>query len=160
MSVFESFTQPAVRALFWARHEAGRSGSERIEPEHLLLGLLAEDQGDQLRAMASYIGDQKIGILERENGPFFTFGSAENLRHALARPTATGTPKADQVDMPVSERLQRTIRSAAEHAGDSKVTLLHILLALVSDSADPVSGLLKSNGVTPEQVIEAMRKRS
>ena len=40
--MFERFTEPARRVLFFARYEASVLGSERIHTEHLLLGLLNE----------------------------------------------------------------------------------------------------------------------
>ncbi len=46
VTMFNRFSDPALRVIFWARGEAGRLGSEAIEPEHLLLGVLLEDQAD------------------------------------------------------------------------------------------------------------------
>ena len=42
--MFERHTDKARRAIFFARYEASQLGSPRIEAEHLLLGLLQEDQ--------------------------------------------------------------------------------------------------------------------
>ena len=41
--MFERYTEKARRAVFFARFEASQYGSEFIEPEHLLLGLLREN---------------------------------------------------------------------------------------------------------------------
>jgi ATP-dependent Clp protease ATP-binding subunit ClpC len=41
--MFERFTEPARRAIFFARFEASVFGSPYIESEHLLLGLLRDD---------------------------------------------------------------------------------------------------------------------
>jgi ATP-dependent Clp protease ATP-binding subunit ClpA len=42
--VFEKFTGPARRVIFFARFEASQYGSPSIETEHLLLGLTREDK--------------------------------------------------------------------------------------------------------------------
>jgi uncharacterized protein (TIGR03435 family) len=43
--MFERFTEPARRALFFARYETSQIGGAAIEPEHLLLGLAREGTG-------------------------------------------------------------------------------------------------------------------
>jgi ATP-dependent Clp protease ATP-binding subunit ClpC len=43
--VLERFTEKARRVIFFARYEASQYGSQCIETEHLLLGLLREDKG-------------------------------------------------------------------------------------------------------------------
>jgi ATP-dependent Clp protease ATP-binding subunit ClpC len=43
--MFERFTEPARRALFFARYETSQIGGVAIEPEHLLLGLAREGTG-------------------------------------------------------------------------------------------------------------------
>jgi ATP-dependent Clp protease ATP-binding subunit ClpC len=42
--MFERYTEKARRVVFFARYEAGQFGSQAIEPEHILLGLLREDK--------------------------------------------------------------------------------------------------------------------
>ena len=42
--MFERYTEHARRAIFFARYEASTFGSNWIETEHLLLGLLREDK--------------------------------------------------------------------------------------------------------------------
>ena len=152
--MFERYSEPARRVVFWARAEAGRMGSQAIEPEHLLLGLLAEDQGDSARAMAGH-----VQVRTPPPEPFFSAELAGKLRQAVAASTQPGQPKPEVVDMPVAEGTQRALIAAQERAGDSTVNLLHILSALISDPENSVRGLLKSNGVTVEQVNEAIRAR-
>ena len=41
--MFERYTEIARRVIFFARYEASQFGSPYIETEHLLLGLLRED---------------------------------------------------------------------------------------------------------------------
>jgi ATP-dependent Clp protease ATP-binding subunit ClpC len=42
--VFERYTERARRVIFFARYEASQYGSNHIDTEHLLLGLLREDK--------------------------------------------------------------------------------------------------------------------
>ena len=157
--MFDRFSEPARRVVFWARIEAGRVGAETIEPEHILRGLLAEDQGDWVKVMASGFEEQPFGVAHRGPlpVPFFSGECAGKLRQVLANSASTGAAKADDVDMPLAERSQRAIESALEHAGRSTVGLLHILCALISDDENSVSHLLKTNGVSVEQVDNAIR---
>jgi len=161
--MFEKFTHSAGRAVFWARLEAGRLGSVAIEPEHLLFGFLAEDQGDSEQRIAGDHGGEPVGriaILARDGLPFFSAELAAKLRQTLADAAHPGKSIPDTVDMPVSEPCRRALIAAAEqHTEQSKAHLLHILWALISDTEMPVRGLLKSNGVTVEQVENEIRAR-
>lgn len=42
--MFQRYTEKARRVIFFARYEASQCGSPYIETEHLLFGLLREDQ--------------------------------------------------------------------------------------------------------------------
>ena len=42
--MFERYTEKARRIVFFARYEASEFGSQAIETEHLLLGILREDK--------------------------------------------------------------------------------------------------------------------
>jgi ATP-dependent Clp protease ATP-binding subunit ClpC len=41
--MFERYTEKARRVVFFARYEASQFGSTQIEAEHVLLGLIRED---------------------------------------------------------------------------------------------------------------------
>jgi len=43
IDVFERFTERARRCIFFARQSATKYGSQTIETEHFLLGILHED---------------------------------------------------------------------------------------------------------------------
>ena len=42
--MFECYTQSARAAIFWARYMASEVGSQEIETQHLLMGLLRADK--------------------------------------------------------------------------------------------------------------------
>lgn len=51
--MFERYKERARRVIFWARYMASEGGSPEIETEHLLLGLLREDQSLARRFLGS-----------------------------------------------------------------------------------------------------------
>jgi len=158
--MFERFTQSALRAVFWARGEASRLGSEAIEPEHLLAGFLIEDQGESQQRIADVRESQPVSsipILARDGPSYFSAELAATLRLALAGAAPHREPTPDVVDMPVSEPCQRALIAARQHAGNSKTLLLHILWALIDDHENSVGNLLRSHGVSAEQVENAIR---
>ena len=124
--------------FFRARSKAGSSGADWIEPKHLLLGFLIEDQ----------------------EAAFFTGEQVEKLREELAQSPPMGAqPKPTSVDMPVAKAAQLALLAAHEHAAGSKVTPLHILWALISDPENSVSGFLKSHALTAGQIDQAISSR-
>jgi len=159
--MFEKFSEPARRVIFWARLEAGRTGAQEIEPEHLLAGWLVEDQGDWARMAATHFGEEKAGSVPDPDSPARPFVSLEHanaLRQVLVEWTISGAPKPVAVDMPLGENSQQVIVAANQRAGDSTVGLLHLLWGLVRDDGSSVSILLKSNGITTEHVDLAIRR--
>ena len=156
--MFERFTTPARRAVFWARYIAGRSGSDWIEPEHLLLGVLAEDQRDWMQAIQAIAGQGRI-VLPQDRTPapppFFTADCAAKLREILTTPA--GAPKPDVVDMPVSKRCQRLLAASARRSERGSITLLDLVCGLMTDAS--LSGILGSVGITIAPIDEAIRKQ-
>ena len=60
--MFERYTEHARRAIFWARHVASVIGSPFIESEHLLLGLLREDQVLRTRISAELPVSRRLAM--------------------------------------------------------------------------------------------------
>ena len=58
--MFERFTEKARRVVFFARYEAIQYGSTTIETEHLLLGILRQDQGTARKFLSEKGGVQSI----------------------------------------------------------------------------------------------------
>ena len=51
--MFERYTEPARRALFFARQEVSDVGGAAITPEHLLLGVLRQVRGVTARILTT-----------------------------------------------------------------------------------------------------------
>ena len=157
--MFETFSESARRVAFWARLEAGRSGSEFIQPEHLLEGLLAEDQRDWVRALGfidETVAMEKLAALSR---PFLSREQAEKLRQMMATAGGPLAPKPDTMDMPLAPSAKLALETSQENAGGSTVTLLHLLLALISDEQSSVGNILKLTGITRAQIQDAIRNQ-
>jgi ATP-dependent Clp protease ATP-binding subunit ClpC len=158
--MFERFSRPALRVLFWARAEAGRLGSDWIEPEHLLLGVLAEDQRDWMQAIPRLAGKRSISVESDSTpapAPFFTADCVSKLRQILS--ASAGRPKLDAVDMPLAKRSKQVLAATAQRADGRNIGLLHILWGLVSEADNSVSDVLKSVGVTVDQIDSAIRSQ-
>ncbi len=147
--MFDRFSVPARRVIFWALHEAGKLGADAVEPEHLLAGWLNEDQHDGLLD-----GQRPLDIYR--GTPFLSADCARRLRAMLAASTPPGTPKADNQDMPVAKDAKRALTAAMQNTSGT-VGLLHILWGLIIDEDTSVSRLLRENGVTLEQVAKAIQ---
>ena len=61
--------------------------------------------------------------------------------------------------MPVADGTKQAILAAQEHAGKSTVGLLRVLLGLLTDADNSVSAVLKSVGITVDQVEDAIRNQ-
>ena len=58
--MLERYSEKARRVIFFARFEASQFGSSYIETEHLLLGLLREDQALANRFLRSHASVEPI----------------------------------------------------------------------------------------------------
>ena len=156
--MFERFSIPAGRILFLARAEAGRMGSDWIEPEHLLLGVLAEDQRDWMQAIPAMAGENRIILPEDPApapAPFFTPDCAAKLRQMLA--ASAGTPKWGMLDVPLAQRSKCVLVATAEQSERWRINLLDVLRGLMTDHT--VGEVLRSVGITLGQIDDAIRKQ-
>lgn len=153
--MFERFTAPARRVLFWARAEAARLGSDWIEPEHFLLGVLAEDQREWERYSPPL--PQQMMAMARATAASYEFFSGETsvkLRELLT--ASAGPSKTDVVDIPLARRSKQILADVGKRTAGGSITLLHILRGLMEDSA--VGTTLASAGITLAQIDEAIQR--
>jgi ATP-dependent Clp protease ATP-binding subunit ClpC len=137
--MFERYTEAARRSVFFARYEASQFGSRRVEPEHLLMGILRESP--ELRR--DWLGGAQ-GVAE--------------LRSALeTRLPRSGEKIATSVDLPLSHACKRVLAYAAEEAerlAHPHIDASHILLGILRENS-PAAEALTERGVT----LEAARLR-
>ncbi|NLF02772.1 MAG: AAA family ATPase, partial [Anaerolineales bacterium] len=143
-NLMRSFTGAARRALGLAQQEAARMHHPRIGTEHLLLGLMREEQGVAsrvLRELGLQSGDVQHWV-ER-------LGAAQSRSHS---------PEADLELTPRTKRVLEIAVDEARRQGDPQIDTHHILLALVRQGDGTALEILSRLGVTGEQVQRYTRR--
>jgi ATP-dependent Clp protease ATP-binding subunit ClpA len=136
--MFERFTESARRALFFARYEASEFGSHAIETEHMLLGLVREEQGIVHR------------ILHRAEV------AAQTLRDEIKNRVPPGHDKvATSVEIPFSSEVKRVLMNTAEEADAMQHAYIgkeHLLLAIIREEGSVAGSILAAHGLRLETV--------
>lgn len=128
--MFERYTEKARRAIFFARHEASQFGSDFITLEHLLLGLLREDQS--LPRVLGPAGVQAVREYIKEHSPPFE------------KRTSTS------VDMPVDSACRNALGKAAEEAESLSHRVIdscHLVLGLLCAQESLAAEALRVRGI-------------
>jgi ATP-dependent Clp protease ATP-binding subunit ClpC len=137
--MFERFTEKARRVIFFARDEARQFGSPYIETEHLLLGLLHEDEALANRLLRSGATAETIRkqieehTAPRERAPTFPRGKGST-----------------SVDLPLSHECKRVLPYAAEEAERLKhkhIGTEHLLLGLLREERCFAAEILHEQGL-------------
>jgi hypothetical protein len=138
--MFERYTEKARRVIFFARYEASKFGTPRIETEHLLLGLLREDHALRNRFLPS-------------------LDSVESIRQRV-RAVAQVRPKiSTSVDLLLSDESQRVLAYAAEEAArlnQKHIGTEHLLLGLLREKNFLAATLLREQGISNKSVREEL----
>jgi ATP-dependent Clp protease ATP-binding subunit ClpC len=139
-----SFTVAARRALGLAQQEAARLRHARIGTEHLLLGLLREEQGVASRVL------RELGL------------QSGDIQHWVERlGAAQSRSRLIETDLELTPRTKRVLELAVDEArrrGDSQIDTHHILLAMVRQGDGTALEILNRLGVTGEQVQRYTRR--
>jgi uncharacterized protein (TIGR03435 family) len=139
--MFERFTEPARRALFFARYETSQIGGVAIEPEHLLLGLAREGTG--------IVGD----LFARAS---LDLASVHEALAPINRPLER-TPQSEEI--PFGRATLDVLRLASEEADSMRhrdIRPEHLLLGLLRQGRSIAFDLLTRAGVR----IEVVRTRA
>ena len=137
--MFERCAQNARRVIFLASEEAKRYGSPYIESEHLLLGILRENE-----ALAARIGGE--------------MGSIQLFRKEIEA-EATISQSNESREAPLGPNSKRILDFAAEEAGalgQRQVTLGHYLLGILRADKCIAARILQAHGAT----ITVMREQT
>jgi ATP-dependent Clp protease ATP-binding subunit ClpA len=141
--MFERYTEPARRAIFFARLEATKFGSSTIESEHLLLGLMHDS-----RAFLQGLANASLDGLRKEI-------------EYLKPPESTSVPTS--TDLPLSMPLKRALAYGAEEAerlNHRRVGTEHLLLGLLWERDSFVPDLLHKYGINVESVRRTIAGQS
>ena len=145
---FEKYTERARGFIQSAQTLALTNNHQRLEPEHLLKVLLADQEGlaaDLIRAAGGNPGQALAGV------------EAELKK----LPKVEGSGVGQIYLAPETSRVFQVADELAEKAGDSFVTAERLLLALVLSTGTAAARLLSEAGVTAQNLnraIEDMRK--
>lgn len=129
--MFERYTEPARRAVFFARFEATQLGTPSIEVEHLLLALLHPQAGASCTAL------ERTGL---------TPGNARDQFRPAIRETIP-----IHMEIPFTAAAKRVLEYAAVEAdalSSAEITPAHLLIGIVRDEASRASQLLRRHGIT------------
>ena len=137
--MFERYTERARRVLFFARYEASQLGSNSIESEHLLLGLIREGKGLTSRIFArSHL-------------------SLENIRKEIEGRTVFREKLSTSVEIPFSTETKRVLQHAAEEADrllHNYIGTEHLLLGILREERSVASSILSEKGMRLNTVRE------
>lgn len=141
--VFERLTDQARRVVLVAQEEARRLKHDYVGSEHVLLGLLAVQDGVAARALAS------LGV------------TLELARERVVRTVGSGEQDSPDA-IPFTPRSKKLLVLALEEAlnrGDAYIGTEHILLAVLGEREAVAAGILRDLGIDLEHahrtVIEA-----
>ena len=140
--MFERYTERARRALFFGRYACSEYGSEAIDTEHLLIGLLREKTG-----IAAEILRPQRDAVETE------------IRTELSR-RATDNRVPTHVEIPFSAAMRDVLGSAvpreAERMGHDHIGDEHLLLGIAANGKTLAAQTLTKHGLSADVIREAI----
>jgi len=116
--MWQRFTERARKVVFYAQEEAGRLGENYVSTEHLLLGLVREDDSVAARVL------DRLGV------------SLGRVRSEIERQVAHGEGRLGQ-DMQLTPRAKRVIDLAYDEArqlNNNYIGTEHLLLGLIREA--------------------------
>ena len=137
--MFERYTEKARRVIFFARYEASQFGSQAIESEHILLGVLREDK--QLA--------QRFFQTPRR--------ALESIRKEIAERAGLHDKVSASVDLPLSSSAKHVLTFAAEESdrlGHRHIGTEHLLLGILREEKSAAAQILYDRGLRLNQVRE------
>jgi ATP-dependent Clp protease ATP-binding subunit ClpA len=138
---FDRFDHRAKRVLALAQDEAIRFNHNYIGTEHLLVGLIREEEGVAARALI------KLGV------------ELAKARSALEFIIGRGDSATSPSEITLSPRTKKIIELAIDESrrlGHGHVGTEHMLLGLAREGEGIASGILESLGVTMDKVRHAV----
>jgi ATP-dependent Clp protease ATP-binding subunit ClpC len=137
--VFERFTERARQVVVFAQDEARALRHNYIGTEHLLLGLLREEEGVAARTLVS------VGM------------TLERARAEVERIVGIGEVELTSGQIPFTPRAKRMLELALREAlsmGHNHIGTEHVLLGLSRDDKAMAVKILRNAGIEPEGVQE------
>lgn len=133
--MWQRFTERARRVVFFAQEEAGRLGENYVSTEHLLLGLVRENDSVAARIL------DRMGV------------SLGRIRSEIERQVTRGDGRLGQ-DMQLTPRAKRVIDLAYDEArnlNNNYIGTEHLLLGLIREGEGMAARVLQKLGVDIER---------
>jgi ATP-dependent Clp protease ATP-binding subunit ClpC len=147
--MFERYTERARRVIFFARYEASQLGSNSIETEHLLLGLIREGKGLTSRLFSK------------------NHLSTESIRKEIEGRAIYRDKVSTSVDIPLSAESKRVLGFASEEAErmlHNYIGTEHILMGLLREEKSVASGILGEKGMrlaaVREDIVQLLNEKA
>jgi ATP-dependent Clp protease ATP-binding subunit ClpB len=141
---FDKFTQKAQEAVQQSQSIAADSSHQQIEPLHLLIALVEQQEGIVQSVLA------KCGIQPEI--------VAEDARKQLSSfPRVEGTMAGNLMTQSLGEVFQQAQREA-DRFRDEYVSTEHLLLAIANYKGDAAGKLLNKVGASHEAILQALRE--
>src|SRR5262252_743350 len=147
--MFERYTERARRVIFFARYEASQLGSNSIETEHLLLGLIREGKGLTSRIFSK------------------SHLSMEAIRKEIEGRALNRDKVSTSVDIPLSPESKRVLSFAAEEAErmlHNYIGTEHVLLGLMREEKSVAAGILSEKGMrlsaVREEIVQLLNEKA
>ena len=140
--MFERYTEKARRVIFFGRYEASEYGSSYIETEHLLLGLLREDQA----LVRTFLGQGDI---------------LGEIRSEIERHITRRERISTSVEVPLTEECRKVLKLAAEESerlAHRHIETEHILLGMLGAERSLAARLLLARGLKLAAMREQLAK--
>ncbi len=135
-SRFEKFSERARRVLTLAQEEARQFNHSYIGTEHLLLGLVREEEGVAAKVLINLGAD----LTKIRSAVEFTMGRGEK-------------PSGGEIGLtPRAKRVIELAIDEARHLGHSYIGTEHLLLGLLREGGGVAVSILDSFGINVEQV--------
>ena len=138
---FDRFTDRAKRVLALAQDEAIRFNHNYIGTEHILIGLIREEEGVAARVLRT------LGV------------ELDKARTALGFIVGRGDAVVAPSEITLSPRTKKVIELAMDEArklGHTRVSTEHMLLGLAREGEGIASGIIESLGVSMDKVRKAV----
>ena len=140
-------TQKSQEALAAAQSLAIENSHPETATEHLLLGLLDQEQGLVPRLL------QRGGLVPE--------ALAQQVRRSLESKPHLSGPGVEPGRIVIAQDLQKVLVAAQRIAGemrDEYVSVEHLLIAMLEEDASPVRELLRTHGLEPKSLRAAVEQ--
>jgi len=141
--MFDRFTERARKVVLLARKEAARLNSEYIRTEHILLGLVKEQEGIAARTLANLHVDLK------------------SLLREIERHVQRGNALTSGDDIPFTPRAKKVLELAIEEArrlNHNYIGTEHLLLGLIREGEGIAARVLQDMGIELAKVQAEVMK--